>query len=99
MHRLDDLRSLRAKVDGKAHDLFKAKDGVASLQVTQVFRDRRANCSVGSIQTGAFVQDQDVWNLGEIRALRNVIVTGLSAIETWPNDELGLTQLSRIQTI
>jgi len=71
MHRLDDLRSLRAKVDGKAHDLFKAKDGVASLQVTQVFRDRRANCSVGSIQTGAFVQDQDVWNLGEIRALRN----------------------------
>ena len=91
MKRLDDLRSLKAKVDGKAHDLFKAKEGLAPLQVTRVFKDRRANSSVRNIQTEVFVQDQDVWNLGEIRALRNVIITYLSTIEPRPNDELGLT--------
>lgn len=69
---LDDVNSLKAKIDDKAHDLFRAKSGVAPLQVSRYFKTKvgkgkEANC---------FLKNQDVWDNKEVKSLRHVCANG-----------------------
>lgn len=62
---LDDMRSIRTKVDQKSHDLFKEKSGQAPLTVTRVFKSPNN-------KSKRFEKDKDVWALPDIQKLRNV---------------------------
>jgi hypothetical protein len=65
---MDDLVSLRTKIDSKAANLFKEKKGKAPLQVSRVFRSK-----IGEDKdTPCFVRDQNVWDKSQIEALKNV---------------------------
>jgi hypothetical protein len=65
---VDDLDSLRTKIDSKASNLFKEKKGKAPLQVSRVFRGK-----IGEEKdTPCFVRDQNVWDKSQIKALKNV---------------------------
>jgi hypothetical protein len=62
---LDDMRTIRTKVDEKAHDLFKEKPGQAPLTVTRILNSQEANAK-------PFEKDRKVLNLSDIKRLRNV---------------------------
>jgi hypothetical protein len=62
---LDDMRSLRAKIDQKAHDLFKSKPGQAPLTVTRVFNSQES-------KSKGFEKDREVWTLPDIKRFPNV---------------------------
>lgn len=62
---LDDMRTIRMKVDEKAHDLFKEKPGQAPLTVTRILNSQEANAK-------PFEKDRKVLNLSDIKRLRNV---------------------------
>ncbi|KAE8444552.1 hypothetical protein EG329_014476 [Mollisiaceae sp. DMI_Dod_QoI] len=68
-YHLDDLRSLKLKIDEKAHDLFKEKPGHAELQVTRIFKRRSGKQDEGERNT--FVKDLDVCDLSQVKALRH----------------------------
>lgn len=61
---LDDMRSIRLKIEGKAHDLFKEKSGQALFSVTRILRCQEN----GKL----FEKDRKVLNLSHIKMLRNV---------------------------
>lgn len=73
---LDDIRSLQRKIDAKALDLFKAKDGQAPLQVTRIFDDKVVNCVEKrprkKQKPTSFIRGQNVWNSSQLKALRHV---------------------------
>jgi hypothetical protein len=61
---LDDMRSIRLKIEEKAHDLFKEKPGQALFSVTRILR-----CQ----ENGKFFEkDRKVLNLSHIKMLQNV---------------------------
>ena len=61
---LDDMRSLRLKIEEKAHDLFKEKPGKALFSVTRI---------LGCQENGRFFEkDRKVLNLSHVKMLRNV---------------------------
>jgi hypothetical protein len=62
---LDDMRTIRMKVDQKAHDLFKEKTGQAPLTVTRILNPQETNAT-------PFEKDRKVLNLSDIKRLRNV---------------------------
>lgn len=62
---LDDMRTLRMKVDQKAHDLFKEKPGQAPLTVTRIFKTKEKDAK-------PFEKDRKVLNVSDIQMLRNV---------------------------
>jgi hypothetical protein len=62
---LDDMRTIRMKVDQKAHDLFKEKPGQAPLTVTRILNPQETNVI-------PFEKDRKVLNLSDIKRLRNV---------------------------
>jgi hypothetical protein len=62
---LDDMRSLRMKIDQKDYDLFKEKPGQALLTVTRVFKSQQNN-------TKFFEKDRKVSKVSDVRMLRNV---------------------------
>jgi hypothetical protein len=64
----DDVRSLEAKIDEKAHDLFKAKSGKPQLQVSRLLKtelgeEKTALCFEGS---------QYIKDLSQLKALEHV---------------------------
>ncbi|KAH8774172.1 hypothetical protein BGZ57DRAFT_763271 [Hyaloscypha finlandica] len=61
---LDDMRTIRMKVDQKAHDLFKEKPGQAPLTVTRILNPQETNAT-------PFEKDIKVLNLSDIKRLRN----------------------------
>jgi len=67
---LDDVGSLKAKIDEKAHDLFKAMPGKSQLQVYRLFKARFGE-GKGKEATN-FVRNQDVGNVSQIQALEHV---------------------------
>jgi hypothetical protein len=61
---LDDMSSIRLKIEEKAHDLFKEKSGQALFSVTRI---------LGCQENGKFFEkDRKVLNLSHIKMLRNV---------------------------
>ncbi len=73
-YRLDDIRSLQHTLDEKAHNLFKAKDGQAPLQVTRISRRKVVN-DEGEVDIEdeiRAVRDEDVLDAAHIRKLQQV---------------------------
>jgi hypothetical protein len=70
---LDDMRSLRIKIDQKDHDLFKEKSGQAPLTVTRVFKYQENN-------TNFFEKDRKVLKVSDVNILRNVSVHPYSTL-------------------
>jgi hypothetical protein len=62
---LDDMRTIRLKVDQKAHDLFKEKPGQAPLTVTRIFKSKERNAS-------SFEKEIKVLNLSDVNKFRDV---------------------------
>jgi hypothetical protein len=62
---LDDMRTIRTKIEQKAHDLFREKPGQAPLRVTRAFKSQEKNAK-------CFEKHREVLNLSDIKKLRNV---------------------------
>jgi hypothetical protein len=65
---LDGTECLKAKIDEKAHDLFKPKPGKPQLQVSRLFKTRTAEGK----ETTRFVRNQDVGDVSQIKAMEHV---------------------------
>ena len=65
---LDNTESLRAKIDRKAYDLFKAKYGKPQLQVSRL---SKVTSGEGK-ETICFMENQDVESISQIKALKYV---------------------------
>jgi len=72
-HRQDDLRSLKVKIDEKAYDLFKAKEGVPPFRVTRVFKGTPTDEITRKKSSAGFVDDQNVWSSADLGHLADVI--------------------------
>jgi len=65
---LDDGEGLKVKIDEKAPDLFKSREGKPQLQVNKCYKKKtEEGKEVVCIRT-----DQEIRNMFEIKALRNV---------------------------
>jgi hypothetical protein len=70
---LDDNRSLQAKLEEKARDLFKAKPGQAPLLVTRIYRERENSSDDDHwIESMRFRIKEKINNVSEIDSLVNV---------------------------
>jgi hypothetical protein len=64
--KLHDVDSLKHKLDGKASDLFKARAGVAQLQVSRYKTSR----SEDTKESFSFLRNRDLKDASEIKKLR-----------------------------
>jgi hypothetical protein len=65
---LDDAGILKAKIDEKAYDLFKAKPEKPQLQVNRLFKTMIGEDK----ETTCLVRNQNVGDVSQIKALEHV---------------------------
>jgi hypothetical protein len=67
-HNFDDIECLQGKIGRIAGRLFKEKPDFAPLQVSRIFKGTIAEDKT----TACYVRNQDVWDVSQVKALKNV---------------------------